>query len=314
MAKKIMGGLLTDHLAHVVSATEPDKIKTIKSMQCSGLLHTFSAHIDYGNPANPHRPYMRLSGHIYGVKGSFPCGVDEIVLGDKNTINNAGPRATFLIEFSQSELAELCEKGLFTKDFECPDIFVNNNFVLPIRCDVQYLESFDENQPLMFVGICDQYNIQMNAVDTGYNLTEYFEDQNTNEMPVISDENYEVLESEIDDEIDDEIEDKIDDEIEDKIEVSEQKEVVSEPQDVEEKPVIDIDLQEHYANVKKTVNEHLEDTPMESMPVDDEPINLMKDKSEDKASPKNVPSKFEDIVNEDDNLYIDDFDDSDEFI
>lgn len=174
--KKISGQLITDHLASVANTSLPDKIKTVDDIQCSGVFNSTQAMLCYGNRDNMHRPYLYLTGHVTNLTGDFPCGINEIVLGDKNTVENPGPAVSFQLEFSQDELAQLCQKGLFTRQFKCPDIFVDNEFIMPLNCQCEYLEPEDEGDvPLLFIGIKNQHNIQMNAVDTGYSLADYFE-------------------------------------------------------------------------------------------------------------------------------------------
>lgn len=179
--RKISGLLFTDHIASVAGSSLPDKIKITKDIECTGVFRSQQAMLCYGNRDNLHRPYLYLKGHIAGLTGNFPCNINEVKLGDKGSIENPGPAVAFQLEFSQEELAELCHKGLFTSEFKCPDIFVDNDFEMPIRCDCKYIEPEKSDEvPLLFIDIKNQYNIQMNAVDTGYDLTSYFEEITVN--------------------------------------------------------------------------------------------------------------------------------------
>lgn len=174
--KKIQGRLFTDHLSHIADTLLHDEVKMVDDVKCLCTFNSTAAGLYYGNKDNMHRPYLQLSGHISSIAGNFPCDVGEITFGD-NTVDNPGPDVTFQLEFNQDELAHLCKKGLFTKAFTCPDIFIDNEFTMPLNCKCKYIEPTDKSDvPLLFVDIKNQHNIQMNAFDTGYALADYFED------------------------------------------------------------------------------------------------------------------------------------------
>lgn len=173
--KKIQGRLFTDHLSHIADTLLHDEVKMVDDVKCLCTFNSTAAGLYYGNKDNMHRPYLQLSGHISSIAGNFPCDVGEITFGD-NTVDNPGPDVTFQLEFNQDELAHLCKKGLFTKAFTCPDIFIDNEFTMPLSCKCKYIEPTDKSDvPLLFVDIKNQHNIQMNAFDTGYALADYFE-------------------------------------------------------------------------------------------------------------------------------------------
>lgn len=174
--KKIQGRLFTDHLSHIADTLLHDEVKMVDDVKCLCTFNSTAAGLYYGNKDNMHRPYLQLSGHISNIAGNFPCNVGEITFGD-NTVDNPGPDVTFQLEFNQDELAHLCKKGLFTKAFTCPDIFIDNEFTMPLKCKCKYIEPTDKSDvPLLFVDIKNQHGIQMNALDTGYALADYFED------------------------------------------------------------------------------------------------------------------------------------------
>lgn len=174
--KKIQGRLFTDHLSYIADTFLHNDVKVIDDVMCLCTFNSTAAGLYYGNKDNMHRPYLHLSGHISSIVGDFPCDVGEITFGD-NTVDNPGPDVVFQLEFNQDELAQLCQKGLFTRAFTCPDIFVGNEFTMPLKCKCKYIEPTDKSDvPLLFVDIKNQHGIQMNALDTGYALADYFED------------------------------------------------------------------------------------------------------------------------------------------
>ena len=136
----ITGHLVTDHLARVANNSMADKLKVADNIDCVGSFYSTQAVIHYGNKNNMHRPYLYLTGHVASITGDFPCGIDRIVLGDNNTMENPGPAVSYQLEFTQEELAQLCQKGLFTPNFRCPDIFINNEFMLPLKILAMTLE------------------------------------------------------------------------------------------------------------------------------------------------------------------------------
>lgn len=265
--KKISGQLITDHLASVVNTELPDKVKTIDNIECVGTFRSIQAILCYGNKENMHRPYLYLTGHITNLMGDFPCGIDSITLGSDDTMENPGPAVSFQLEFNQEELAQLCQKGLFTRQFKCPDIFVDNEFVMPFNCQCEYLEPENENDvPLLFIGIKNQHNIQMDAADTGYSLADYFEDVMSSVDEKQIDVNYndeQVYQS--DDVYYHDSDDFLFDNDDNK-----EKSAVSPVQSLIKQPVVQSEeekaLQLHFENVQKTVDDRLK-APSESVAV-----------------------------------------------
>lgn len=191
---KMKGRLMTDHLAGVANTATPSSVKTTKDIECSALVHVNQALLRYGDGKNLHRPYLYITGVVNQLVGEFPCGVDTMELGTPNSLDDMGPRVSFQIEFSQSELATLCEKGLFLPGFECPDIFIDNDFELPVKCDCIYLEAeAKDDSPLLFISIQNQHAICMSAADTGYDLVGYFDKMETEEIVQKQDEQLETV-------------------------------------------------------------------------------------------------------------------------
>lgn len=332
----ITGHLVTDHLARVANNSMADKLKVADNIDCVGSFYSTQAIIRYGNKSNMHRPYLYLTGHVASITGDFPCGIDRIVLGDNNTMENPGPAVSYQLEFTQEELAQLCQKGLFTPNFRCPDIFINNEFMLPLKCHCEYLEPDNKNDvPLLFIGIKDQHNVAMRSVDTGYSLVEYFENV-LQEQPFESTLDYDV------DSVDtftpeDENYNHTDDDflfsdktaqVEDTVDATV---FVNAPVDV----LSDDDkiLQQHFENIRKEVDDKLSykstqkesekpavDTkdvsdvddftdPVSVNPISTKPVSVV-------AEPKKreVSDKLSEIAKADDELYDDFYDGDDEFI
>lgn len=314
---KMKGRLITDHLATVANASLPEKIKTVDDINCLASFHSTQAIIAYGNKTNMHRPYLYLTGHVTKLTGDFPCNINELTLGDEHTMENPGPRVLYQLEFSQDELAALCKKGLFTPNFECPDIFIDNDFVMPINCSCNYLEPEDEKDvPLLFVDIKNQHNIQMAAADTGYSFTDYFDDVSQ----LDDDKSYDYDELQIYNDKDDKLlfNDKAKNEP-----VTETHEPVA-----DESVVLtdeDKQLQSHFVNVQKDVETKLSkpvdeddnktESITESVKDDDntEPVKDSDSTEQVENKVRNVPSHLSDIEKADDELYADN-DDEEEFI
>lgn len=314
---KMKGRLITDHLAIVANAALPEKIKTVDNINCLASFRSTQAIMAYGNKTNMHRPYLYLTGHVTKLMGDFPCNINELTLGDEHAMENLGPSVSYRLEFSQDELATLCQKGLFTSNFECPDIFIDNDFVMPINCSCNYLEPEDEKDvPLLFVDIKNQHNIQMAAADTGYSFTAYFNDVSQ----LDDDKSYDYDELQIYNDKDDKLlfNDK---------EKSEPVTEIHEP--VADEPVVltdeDKQLQSHFVNVQKDVETKLSkpvneddnktENIIESVKDDDdtEPVKDSDSTEQVENKVRNVPSHLSDIEKADDELYVDN-DDEEEFI
>lgn len=160
------------HLYHTAVNMFHGQLEDKINIPCEANVFVTQAFMDHGSEAEQCRPYLVLLGEVRSIRGDFPCGVTEIGLGEG--INS--PRVEYHCSFSNEELAQLCEKGLFDTGFKCPDIFSNNDFELPMVCDASGLSPFEEGDaPLIFFHIHNSKHIELEEKASGYDLADYFE-------------------------------------------------------------------------------------------------------------------------------------------
>ena len=301
---KIKGRLVTDYLAGVASSSIPSKVKTKKGIACQAVFRANQALIRYGDGENLHRPYMYITGVVTQLTGEFPCGVDTIELGTPDNVEDMGPKVSYQLEFSQKELSVLCEKGLFTAEFVCPDIFIDNDFEMPLKCDCIYIESEDEDDaPLLFVSIQNQYGVRMPALDTGYDLTSYFdnfvsENEAENEA-VVEDEDVVSADYSSDDFL------FADDAEANKDEAESDIEQESEDEDEDDFDAEPDPMDVHYENIQKSVDRKLQEKQKRE---DEKATEKAEKRAEKKKTAKSthtskksaVPTHIEDIEKEHD--------------
>lgn len=163
---------MDSHLSRIAKIRFNDKLDEQNNLECEGEVFVTNTFLGY-DEQNMHRPYLRLLGDVKSIKGKFPCGVTEAVFSDNHTC----PKVDYRYNFTNEELAELCNKGLFDNGFKCPDIFNENVFELPMTCSIRAVtpeESTDA--PLLFINIDNQYNLETSHESSGYSIAKYFEE------------------------------------------------------------------------------------------------------------------------------------------
>ena len=143
---------------------------TVSDVSVEGEVYVSEAYIDYHSREDSYRPYLRLMGHVNAIQGDMG-DVQKVVFNDDPNLPNPrlAPQVSFEYEFSNDELADLSEKGLFDRGFEVPEIFHGNILQLPMECTLSVVKPLNqEDSPIMFVGVKEPYNISTSALASGY--------------------------------------------------------------------------------------------------------------------------------------------------
>lgn len=276
---KVLVQSTKSHLSRIASTRfSDDQLIRQEEIPCEGDVFVTLAFIDYEGVQNNHRPFLHLVGEIKGIRGTFPCNVDEVTFGDTRFC----PRVEYCYQFSNQELAELCEKGLFDKGFKCPDIFRENTFELPMTCSCTAIRQEQKNEvPLMFIEIEHPYNLETSSELSGYNLASYFEDQKVIPTEDTKDAEFDALSQTHDFMFEETVEDEneLEDEIQE-VEVSEE----------------DILLQQAFENIEtrvqnklvqdETERESATEEPSDTSVLDDKIINDDKDSNKENEKSK----------------------------
>lgn len=140
------------------------------------------------------RPFLKMMGVVSSLQGNFPCDVSE-VLFERPT---SKPEVHYEYHFTDEELAQLCAKGLFQQGFRCPDIFLGNDFLLPLSCDCMALPPQSiTDAPLLFLDLKNQYNLIITKENSGYDLASYFEELKKPEVLIKQEELMNVVEHDL---------------------------------------------------------------------------------------------------------------------
>lgn len=174
MGLKISGQRLLSHLGNIASRFPEGEVEHIDNVYCMGDVISSNVFLDTHSRYDaryPNRPYLHILGRCQSIKGALPFGVSELTFPD-----GEGLEVDYFYEFSNEELADMANKGLFDAGFEVPDIFFGNTFEMPVLCDVLALAP-DEvtNVPLVFVDIKDPANLTVTTETCGYTFGDYFE-------------------------------------------------------------------------------------------------------------------------------------------
>lgn len=244
-----------------------DELEYQDNIACEGDVFVTQAFIGYASEQEMCRPYLRLMGEVKAIRGAFPYGVDEVTFGDSRLC----PKVDYRYEFSNDELSELCKKGLFDKGFHCPDIFFNNKFELPMICNCNAIRPQYENEvPLLFIGVENQYNLETSSALSGYPIASYFDMKKQNEIEF--------------DDMDVEYEDLAHaDNLYDKSEVHQlETPQVSEPELTEE----DILLGKAFENIEERVQDKVDKDAVERDARQSQEVDIVSDEVEDESLPE----------------------------
>lgn len=147
----------------------------VKDLPCYGDITVTNAYMganSWYDRDNPGRPYMHLVGECDSIRGDMPYGVSELTFE-----NTKGIPVDFIYEFTNDELANLVQKGLYSRGFACPDILYQSVMEMPITCDLTVVRpQMSGDIPIIFADIKNKEHILMNSEQSQYDITSYFEE------------------------------------------------------------------------------------------------------------------------------------------
>ena len=141
-------------------------IESTVEMELVELLH--------GGPEANYRPYLHLRGELTEAKPAveLPYGVSELALRQ-----GAGLTVDAFYDFNQQQLADLVNKGYFTEAFQVPEQMSGIPWTLPGHADFLIVAPELSNEPpLVFMNVQDQNSLELNELNSGYELSGYFPD------------------------------------------------------------------------------------------------------------------------------------------
>lgn len=147
----------------------------VKDLPCYGDITVTNAYMganSWYDRDNPGRPYMHLVGECDSIRGDMPYGVSELTFE-----NTKGIPVDFIYEFTNDELANLVQKGLYSRGFACPDILYQSVMEMPITCDLTVVRpQMSGDIPIIFADIKNKEHIFTNSEQSQYDITSYFEE------------------------------------------------------------------------------------------------------------------------------------------
>lgn len=173
-ALKIQGQSTTNPLYSRTGLLDENEVMEIEvKAQC--VIQSDNAFLEFYDRYDdkyPNRPYLHITGKCKSVQcKSLPYDITEVVLLSDNQI-----QSEIYYDFSDSEIADLAAKGLFNKGFQCPRIFYNNEYEMPVDIKVTMVKPQGDNEvPIVFVDIKNAGNIAVNSDSCGYVFADYFE-------------------------------------------------------------------------------------------------------------------------------------------
>lgn len=170
---KIAGLKASEYLAVVTSQRERE-VETING-KLSCQLNVTHAFIGWHTRKVNYRPYLHLIGKVEGVNGRLPYGIHEVSLSDKEQIPFFAS-----YEFSDAEIKQLIDKGLYHEGFKVPEVLTEYDTLLDVDLDVRMSILKPRTQaeiPLVFCEVENHAGLRLNSENSGYVLADYFEHQ-----------------------------------------------------------------------------------------------------------------------------------------
>lgn len=224
-------------LGRMILAQAADSLDQEVNIPCEGKVYVEKAFMGYDSELDGCRPHLRLVGSVESVTGDFGDGIGTVMFARPKPVS-------YRYMFTDDELATLCKKGLFHRDFECPPEFTNNDFELPLMCARHtYMAEIEDGEtvPVLVVDLEKQYDIQTSSALSGYDITSYFPDakeldleqevelENENELTANYDmKDQKILDLHDEDELDEDKEQTVIEEIAEEVENIEVDEVLTE--------------------------------------------------------------------------------------
>lgn len=170
------GKRMHDRLAQYAKQLPSESVLNFNDIQCECTMHTSQVLLDYGPRSEKHVPYLHFIGEVQQV--AFPQEMKPYMHGiDALTFpEGKGLQMDAFYKFSRKELAEMVRKGYFDEKFEMPDIFYDNDFELPMSCNLMLVHPDKTGEPpIVFVGLNKPRDMEFTAESSGYDLGSYFE-------------------------------------------------------------------------------------------------------------------------------------------
>lgn len=143
-----------------------------------GEIRTETAFMGYRSPydsMHPNRPYLHLMGYVNKLSGEMPYGLT-------NFIPSKGQYADLIYEFSNQELANLVNKGLYERDFKVPDQLKHANLKVPVNCDFAVIDPAEDDkdkQVIVFGRLKSLNDLEISSKNTDYIFANDFEKANS---------------------------------------------------------------------------------------------------------------------------------------
>lgn len=130
------------------------------------------------------RPYLHISGELRGIapdETGLPYDIERVTYSDSEQ------RIDAYYEFDDEQLSVLAGKGYFNPGFAVPREISGIEWEFPATCDLLVLGPGDGNdgqdQPIVFTRVHDAGNLVTGLGHSGYDLTDYFVDQRSEQVP-----------------------------------------------------------------------------------------------------------------------------------
>lgn len=118
---------------------------------------------------HPNRPYLHLMGYLNSVDGNMPYNITSLK-------PRRSQYSDIIYEFSNAELANLVDKGLYERDFKVPDKLTHASLRIPVTCDFALVKPDKKQNMLLVYGKIENANtLDISSKNTDYVFANDFE-------------------------------------------------------------------------------------------------------------------------------------------
>lgn len=169
------GRRLDDPIAQYARQLPDGSMTTFDDVTCECTLHTEQVFMDHGPKEEKYKPYLHFIGEVQKVQlpselRRQASGIEAVTFPE-----GQGLQVDAFYNFDREELVNLVQRGYFEKGFDVPDIFVNNDFELPMSCNVMVVHPDKENAPpILLVGLNHARYMEFDDKTSEYDMPSYF--------------------------------------------------------------------------------------------------------------------------------------------
>lgn len=163
---------LSSEQAFDLSQLDESQVNYYRGVPMIANVNVGNAFLAFRSPydvQHPNRPYLHLMGYLNSVDGNMPYNITTLK-------PRRAQYSDVIYEFSNAELANLVDKGLYERDFKVPDKLTHATLRIPVTCDFALVKPDKKQNMLLVYGkIKNADTLDISSKNTDYVFANDFE-------------------------------------------------------------------------------------------------------------------------------------------